>query len=195
MPHGDATTAGSRCWGTWPRRYNRCPRPGPRALLLLIVSPSAPPCGRHCHHRRSSSAEVVCSSLRSFLTSYYTHPRLAHSFTFRTSAMASSSNCPSDNTLEVDQSTFWDADGINWDAHRIGWVVAGACAAAVRRYLVIRSIHGHQQRRQRTRNTHGQNMAEQEPVRMTTVVFGRCERSADTIAPAPALIRHASVQA
>ncbi|KAI0086030.1 DUF300-domain-containing protein [Irpex rosettiformis] len=44
--------------------------------------------------------------------------------------MASSSNCPSDNALDIDQSSFWDSNGINWDAHRIGWVIAGACAAA-----------------------------------------------------------------
>ncbi|KAI0690362.1 organic solute transporter Ostalpha-domain-containing protein [Cytidiella melzeri] len=44
--------------------------------------------------------------------------------------MASSTNCPSDNSAAVDQSTFWDSNGIHWDPHRIGWVVAGACAAA-----------------------------------------------------------------
>ena len=36
--------------------------------------------------------------------------------------------CPSDNTLEVDQSTFWGPDGVNWDAHRIGWAISGGCA-------------------------------------------------------------------
>ncbi|KAF7315620.1 hypothetical protein MIND_00077400 [Mycena indigotica] len=37
--------------------------------------------------------------------------------------------CPSDNTLEVDQSSFWSAGTLNWDPHRIGWAVAGGCAA------------------------------------------------------------------
>ena len=45
---------------------------------------------------------------------------------------ANSTLCPSDNLLVIDQSTFWDSDGINWDAHRIGWLIAGACAAVVR---------------------------------------------------------------
>ncbi|KIY62145.1 DUF300-domain-containing protein [Cylindrobasidium torrendii FP15055 ss-10] len=37
--------------------------------------------------------------------------------------------CPDSNRAQVDQSTFWDEDGINWDAHRIGWAIAGGCAA------------------------------------------------------------------
>ncbi|TBU25288.1 organic solute transporter Ostalpha-domain-containing protein [Dichomitus squalens] len=37
--------------------------------------------------------------------------------------------CPSDNAQIIDQSSFWSSDGVNWDAHRIGWVVSGACAA------------------------------------------------------------------
>ena len=39
--------------------------------------------------------------------------------------------CPNDNKEVIDQSSFWDADGINWDAHRIGWAIAGGCAALV----------------------------------------------------------------
>lgn len=39
-------------------------------------------------------------------------------------------SCPSDNTQSVDQSDFWSSDGVHWDAHKIGWVVSGACAAA-----------------------------------------------------------------
>ncbi|KAJ4465064.1 DUF300-domain-containing protein [Lentinula aciculospora] len=38
--------------------------------------------------------------------------------------------CPSDNQQAVDQTDFWTDGGIEWDAHRIGWVVAGACAVA-----------------------------------------------------------------
>ncbi|KAJ7226845.1 organic solute transporter Ostalpha-domain-containing protein [Mycena pura] len=39
-------------------------------------------------------------------------------------------SCPSDNTVTVDQSEFWDsANGINWDQHRIGWAIAGGCSA------------------------------------------------------------------
>ncbi|KAJ3718494.1 organic solute transporter Ostalpha-domain-containing protein [Lentinula raphanica] len=38
--------------------------------------------------------------------------------------------CPSDNQQSVDQTDFWTDGGINWDAHRIGWAIAGACAAA-----------------------------------------------------------------
>ncbi|TRM60659.1 organic solute transporter Ostalpha-domain-containing protein [Schizophyllum amplum] len=37
--------------------------------------------------------------------------------------------CESDNTADVDQSDFWSSDGIDWDAHRIGWAISGGCAA------------------------------------------------------------------
>ncbi|KAI6141602.1 DUF300-domain-containing protein [Pisolithus tinctorius] len=37
--------------------------------------------------------------------------------------------CPSSNTQSVDQSSFWSSGNTNWDAHRIGWAVAGGCAA------------------------------------------------------------------
>lgn len=39
--------------------------------------------------------------------------------------------CPSENTEVLDQSNFWNDGGINWDAHRIGWAIAGGCAALV----------------------------------------------------------------
>jgi len=38
--------------------------------------------------------------------------------------------CPSENTETTDQGRFWDAGGANWDEHRIGWAIAGGCAAA-----------------------------------------------------------------
>ncbi|KAI0259472.1 DUF300-domain-containing protein [Gloeopeniophorella convolvens] len=38
-------------------------------------------------------------------------------------------SCPSDNTQVVDQSSFWSHGSIHWDAHRIGWAIAGGCAA------------------------------------------------------------------
>ncbi|KAL4064689.1 organic solute transporter Ostalpha-domain-containing protein [Scleroderma yunnanense] len=38
-------------------------------------------------------------------------------------------SCPSSNTEVVDQSSFWDSGNLNWDEHRIGWAVAGGCAA------------------------------------------------------------------
>ena len=38
----------------------------------------------------------------------------------------------SDNAAEIDQSTFWDPNGMHWDAHKIGWTIAGACALLVR---------------------------------------------------------------
>ncbi|KAI0628302.1 organic solute transporter subunit alpha/Transmembrane protein [Trametes polyzona] len=37
--------------------------------------------------------------------------------------------CPSDNQQVIDQSGFWSSDGIDWDTHRIGWLIAGVCAA------------------------------------------------------------------
>ncbi|KAF9222240.1 DUF300-domain-containing protein [Gyrodon lividus] len=37
--------------------------------------------------------------------------------------------CPSQNTQDVDQSSFWSSGNLNWDEHRIGWAIAGGCAA------------------------------------------------------------------
>ncbi|KAN0111855.1 DUF300 domain containing protein [Russula decolorans] len=37
--------------------------------------------------------------------------------------------CASDNTQAVDQSHFWTDGSVHWDAHRVGWAVAGACTA------------------------------------------------------------------
>ncbi|WVF71006.1 hypothetical protein IAT40_005802 [Kwoniella sp. CBS 6097] len=40
-------------------------------------------------------------------------------------------SCPTTNSNITDSSedVFWSSDGIHWDAHRIGWAVAGGCAA------------------------------------------------------------------
>ncbi|RPD52220.1 hypothetical protein L226DRAFT_61503 [Lentinus tigrinus ALCF2SS1-7] len=46
--------------------------------------------------------------------------------------------CPSENQSVIDQSTFWDSDGIDWDAHKIGWVVAGCCAVVT---LILTAIN------------------------------------------------------
>jgi len=37
--------------------------------------------------------------------------------------------CPSENTQAIDQSSFWSSGNLNWDEHRIGWAIAGGCAA------------------------------------------------------------------
>ncbi|KAF8991474.1 hypothetical protein BDQ17DRAFT_1332847 [Cyathus striatus] len=56
--------------------------------------------------------------------------------------------CPeTQNTLEVDQTKFWDSNGVNWDGHRIGWVIAGACSVAVR-YHFFRARTKNRTRRQ-----------------------------------------------
>ncbi|KAF8879061.1 organic solute transporter Ostalpha-domain-containing protein [Infundibulicybe gibba] len=36
--------------------------------------------------------------------------------------------CPSENQQAIDQSGFWNSNGMNWDKHRIGWAIAGGCA-------------------------------------------------------------------
>ncbi|KXN88394.1 hypothetical protein AN958_07376 [Leucoagaricus sp. SymC.cos] len=38
-------------------------------------------------------------------------------------------SCPSENQVVIDQSKFWDSNGIHWTPHRIGWAIAGGCAA------------------------------------------------------------------
>ncbi|OSX62559.1 hypothetical protein POSPLADRAFT_1065820 [Postia placenta MAD-698-R-SB12] len=43
--------------------------------------------------------------------------------------MVNSTLCPSDNTAAVEQGSFWNSNGLNWDTHRIGWLIAGCCAA------------------------------------------------------------------
>ncbi|KAF8973229.1 DUF300-domain-containing protein [Flammula alnicola] len=45
--------------------------------------------------------------------------------------------CPSDNTDAIDQSSFWSSDSVHWDAHRVGWAVAGACTIVT---LIISTI-------------------------------------------------------
>jgi hypothetical protein len=44
--------------------------------------------------------------------------------------------CASDNTQAVDQSHFWTDGSLHWDAHRVGWAIAGACTVVVRVYLL-----------------------------------------------------------
>ncbi|KAI0294073.1 organic solute transporter Ostalpha-domain-containing protein [Multifurca ochricompacta] len=39
-------------------------------------------------------------------------------------------SCPSDNTQAVDQSSFWSQGSLHWDAHRVGWAIAGGCSVA-----------------------------------------------------------------
>lgn len=37
-------------------------------------------------------------------------------------------SCPTDNTLNVDQSEFFTAGTLNWSQHRIGWALCGGAA-------------------------------------------------------------------
>ncbi|KAH9168370.1 organic solute transporter Ostalpha-domain-containing protein [Lactarius sanguifluus] len=46
-------------------------------------------------------------------------------------------SCPSDNIQAVDQSKFWSDGDIHWDAHRVGWAIAGGCSALT---VIISSI-------------------------------------------------------
>lgn len=45
--------------------------------------------------------------------------------------------CPSVNTAAVDQSSFWSDSSLHWNAHRIGWVIAGGCTVVVSYYYVV----------------------------------------------------------
>lgn len=38
------------------------------------------------------------------------------------------STCAPENTVAKNESAFWNSNGVNWDQHRIGWAIAGACA-------------------------------------------------------------------
>ncbi|KAH9021291.1 DUF300-domain-containing protein [Lactarius pseudohatsudake] len=46
-------------------------------------------------------------------------------------------SCPSDNIQATDQSKFWSDGDIHWDAHRVGWAIAGGCSALT---VIITSI-------------------------------------------------------
>ncbi|KAL0072406.1 hypothetical protein AAF712_000169 [Marasmius tenuissimus] len=45
--------------------------------------------------------------------------------------------CPEENQQVIDQSKFWDSDGIHWSNHRIGWTIAGVCTVVT---VIISSI-------------------------------------------------------
>ncbi|CAD6587708.1 MAG: hypothetical protein TREMPRED_004830 [Tremellales sp. Tagirdzhanova-0007] len=46
-------------------------------------------------------------------------------------------SCPSVNDPATGEDCFLCADGIHWDDHRIGWAIAGGCAALVRPVLAL----------------------------------------------------------
>lgn len=48
--------------------------------------------------------------------------------------------CPSDNAQAVDQSHFWSFSP-HWDAHRIGWLIAGLCALVANIISAITVLH------------------------------------------------------
>ncbi|CAG7850779.1 SubName: Full=Uncharacterized protein {ECO:0000313/EMBL:CCA73435.1} [Serendipita indica DSM 11827] len=50
--------------------------------------------------------------------------------------------CAEDNTAAIDQSSFWDENGIHWTYHRIGWAIAGGCAILTV-IITIFSVLGH----------------------------------------------------
>ncbi|GAA5821243.1 hypothetical protein JCM11251_004529 [Rhodosporidiobolus azoricus] len=58
--------------------------------------------------------------------------------------------CPAENTKATDQSSFWDG---RWDAHEIGWIIAGATAAAttiITLYSVLQhALHYYNPKQQR----------------------------------------------
>lgn len=39
--------------------------------------------------------------------------------------------CPAENSAALEQTTFFNKDGINWTPHTIGWSIAGGCALLV----------------------------------------------------------------
>ncbi|KAF9456290.1 DUF300-domain-containing protein [Collybia nuda] len=59
--------------------------------------------------------------------------------------------CPLENRPDIDQSSFWDTNGINWDKHRIGWAIAGGCACLtliISAITVLRHCRSYTNRRQ-----------------------------------------------
>jgi len=45
--------------------------------------------------------------------------------------------CPSENTAALEQTAFFDENGINWTPHTIGWSISGGCAVLT---LLITSV-------------------------------------------------------
>ncbi|KAF5329863.1 hypothetical protein D9611_013451 [Ephemerocybe angulata] len=54
----------------------------------------------------------------------------------------------SENQLAIDESKFWDANGIHWSPHRIGWAIAGGCTALEGPDIVGRNYTNPRQQRQ-----------------------------------------------
>jgi hypothetical protein len=112
------------------RRSHRGPtRPRPerancRAKRGQRLAPASPP----SQHDAASSLHqagfyIPYIRLRWITTRFFSSLSLSR-FTVMT--------CPSDNTQAVDQSNFWSDGSVHWDAHRVGWAIAGGCAVLVR---------------------------------------------------------------
>lgn len=43
----------------------------------------------------------------------------------------------SENTVAIEQNGFWNSSGSQWDAHKIGWAVAGGCTIVVRLFCYL----------------------------------------------------------
>ncbi|KAG2019640.1 DUF300 domain-containing protein [Coprinopsis cinerea AmutBmut pab1-1] len=55
------------------------------------------------------------------------------------------------NKVEIDESKFWDENGIHWEPHRIGWAVAGGCTVItviISTYTVLKHCRNYTNRAQ-----------------------------------------------
>ena len=60
------------------------------------------------------------------------HRSMPHSHRARALiASLTNTTCPLANAEATDETSFWEHGGIDWDAHRIGWAIAGGCTVVV----------------------------------------------------------------
>jgi hypothetical protein len=105
------------CGGPYPYR---CTLPSPVSTDTATV-------------RSTTTLPRVCLEPALYTVSLPSYPGGSQVFLFITLSLPRSTamTCPTDNSQVVDQSSFWSV-GMHWDAHRIGWTIAGGCSALVR---------------------------------------------------------------
>lgn len=117
----------------------RCGESKAQPFLLFLPPPSSEP------EAQAHIVTLSCFLLSSSPPALWLHftgwsPTQIHDSPALGMVQKNSTLCPSDNQQLIDQTGFWSSDGIDWDAHRIGWLIAGVCAAVVRSSCVVTQL-------------------------------------------------------
>ena len=76
--------------------------------------------------------------LGSFILSLYIKHRTSNWFSTNYAWNKDMPCSVSENTIDIEQSNFWSSSNADWDAHRIGWAVAGGSTILV--CFIIRKL-------------------------------------------------------